>query len=105
MYGCEWDDETGATDGYDQHGYDGEDFISLDLKNLRWIAPVQQAFITKQKWDQNRAFNEQQRHYYTQTCIDWLKKYVDYGKSTLKRTGRVTLPCQQNNAKVLQYVS
>ncbi|XP_062342652.1 major histocompatibility complex class I-related gene protein-like [Osmerus eperlanus] len=86
MYGCEWDEETGATDGYHQDGYDGEDFISLDLKNLRWIAPVQQAFITKQKWDQDRAQLEYWKNYYTQICIDWLKKYVDYGKSTLKRT-------------------
>ncbi|XP_062342650.1 major histocompatibility complex class I-related gene protein-like isoform X2 [Osmerus eperlanus] len=86
MYGCEWDEETGATDGYDQDGYDGEDFISLDLKNLRYIAPVQQAVITKHKWDQNRAQLENRKHYLTQECIDWLKKYVDYGKSTLKRT-------------------
>ncbi|XP_062342646.1 major histocompatibility complex class I-related gene protein-like isoform X2 [Osmerus eperlanus] len=86
MLGCEWDEETGATDGYDQDGYDGEDFISLDLKNLRWIAPVQQAFITKQKWDYNKAQLEYLENYYTHICIDWLKKYVDYGKSTLKRT-------------------
>ena len=90
MYGCEWDEETGATDGYDQYGFDGEDFISFDLKNLRWIAPVQQAFSTKLNWDQNRALLEHRKNYLTQICIDWLKKYVDYGKSTLKRTGRVT---------------
>ncbi|XP_067112672.1 major histocompatibility complex class I-related gene protein-like [Osmerus mordax] len=86
MSGCEWDEETGATDGYHQYGYDGEDFISLDLKNLRYIAPVQQALITKLKWDQDRAWLEHNKNYYTQICIDWLKKYVDYGKSTLKRT-------------------
>ena len=55
MYGCEWDDEDDTTDGYNQFGYDGEDFIALDLKNLRWIAPTPQAFITKLRWDQNRA--------------------------------------------------
>nr|QGX75051.1 MHC class I alpha antigen [Plecoglossus altivelis] len=86
MYGCEWDEETGATDGYDQYGYDGEDFIALDLKHLSWIAPVQQAVITKHKWDQDRADLEFYKNYYTQECIDWLKKYVDYGKDTLKRT-------------------
>ncbi len=35
MYGCGWDDQTGASEGFDQHSYDGEDFISLDVKELR----------------------------------------------------------------------
>ncbi|XP_062342653.1 BOLA class I histocompatibility antigen, alpha chain BL3-7-like [Osmerus eperlanus] len=86
MLGCEWDEETGATDGYDQFGYDGEDYVSLDLKNMRWIAAAQKAVITKHKWDQDRAWLEAHKNYLTHICIDWLKKYVDYGKSTLKRT-------------------
>ncbi|KAK0155606.1 Major histocompatibility complex class I-related gene protein [Merluccius polli] len=88
MYGCEWDDEDDTTDGYNQHGYDGEDFIVLDLKNLRWIAPTPQAFITKLKWDQDRARLEYNKNYYNKECVDWLKKYLDYGKSTLQRTER-----------------
>ncbi|XP_030202560.1 major histocompatibility complex class I-related gene protein isoform X2 [Gadus morhua] len=88
MYGCEWDDEDGSTDGYDHFGYDGEDFIELDLKYMTWVAPVQEAVTTKRKWDQNRGYNEQQKHYYTKQCVDWLKKYLSYGKSTLQRTVR-----------------
>ncbi|XP_012986808.2 major histocompatibility complex class I-related gene protein [Esox lucius] len=86
MYGCEWDDETGVTDGFEQYGYDGEDFIVFDLKTLTWIAPTPQAFITKNKWDNDRGWIEQTKNYLTQTCIEWLKKYVDYGKSSLMRT-------------------
>ncbi|XP_041759084.2 class I histocompatibility antigen, F10 alpha chain-like [Coregonus clupeaformis] len=86
MYGCEWDDETGVTEGFDQFGYDGEDFIAFDLKTLTWIATMPQALVTKHKWDSDKAFNEQNKHYLMQTCIEWLKKYLDYGKSTLKRT-------------------
>ncbi|CDQ96788.1 unnamed protein product [Oncorhynchus mykiss] len=86
MYGCEWDDEAGVTEGFDQYGYDGEDFIAFDLKTTKWIAPTPQAVITKHKWDSNTARNEQNKNYYTQICIEWLKKYVDYGKSTLMRT-------------------
>ncbi|KAK0155645.1 Major histocompatibility complex class I-related gene protein [Merluccius polli] len=87
MSGCEWDDEDDTTDGYEQYGYDGEDFIVLDLKNLRWIAPTPQAFISKLKWDQNRAQLEYLKNYINKECVTWLKKYLDYGKSTLQRTG------------------
>uniref|UniRef100_A0A674BU22 BOLA class I histocompatibility antigen, alpha chain BL3-7-like n=1 Tax=Salmo trutta TaxID=8032 RepID=A0A674BU22_SALTR len=86
MYGCEWDDEAGVTEGFDQYGYDGEDFLAFDLKTKTWIAPKPQAVITKLKWDSNMAWKEQKKNYLTQECIEWLKKYVDYGKSTLMRT-------------------
>ncbi|KAM3858507.1 class I histocompatibility antigen, F10 alpha chain-like [Diretmus argenteus] len=88
MVGCEWDDETGTVDGYYQYGYDGEDFIAFDLKTLTWTAPTPQAVITKHKWDGERVSNELKKNYLTTVCIDWLKKYLDYGKSTLQRTER-----------------
>lgn len=91
MYGCEWDDVTGDTKGFRQDGFDGEDFISLDLENMRMIAPVSQALPTKLKWDKDTAFLEQSKHYYTQICIEWLKKYIQYGSSTLGRKGEVEL--------------
>ncbi|KAM4633666.1 major histocompatibility complex class I-related gene protein-like isoform 1-T2 [Polymixia lowei] len=97
MYGCEWDDETGDTDGYDQHGYDGEDFISLDLKTLTWIAPTPQAFITKQKWDTTGAELAYWKNYLNTECVDWLKKYVDYGKSVLQRTVRPSVSLLQKS--------
>uniref|UniRef100_A0A667Y3D5 Ig-like domain-containing protein n=1 Tax=Myripristis murdjan TaxID=586833 RepID=A0A667Y3D5_9TELE len=86
MYGCEWDDETGDTKGFEQYGYDGEDFIVFDLKTKTWIAPTPQAVITKYKWDRDADQNEYYFNYFTKGCIDWLKKYVGYGRSTLLRT-------------------
>uniref|UniRef100_A0A3Q1GX39 MHC class I-like antigen recognition-like domain-containing protein n=1 Tax=Acanthochromis polyacanthus TaxID=80966 RepID=A0A3Q1GX39_9TELE len=68
MYGCEWDDEMNEVNGYRQYGYDGEDFISLDLKTETWIAPNQQAFITKQKWENNKARTAYLKNYHTQIC-------------------------------------
>ncbi|CAL8239219.1 unnamed protein product, partial [Gadus morhua 'NCC'] len=88
MFGCEWDDEDGTTDGYEQYGYDGEDFIALDLKTLTWVAPVPQALPTKQRWDQDKARNEHKKNYYTKECVDLLKKHLAYGKSILQRTER-----------------
>ncbi|XP_027892735.1 putative HLA class I histocompatibility antigen, alpha chain H isoform X3 [Xiphophorus couchianus] len=88
MYGCEWDDETGEVKGYDQFGYDGEDLIMLDPQTQVWIAPKPEAVITKHKWDNNRYDLEDEKFYLTQTCVEWLKKYVNYGRSSLMKTVR-----------------
>ena len=96
MIGCEWDDETDEVKGYEQHGYDGEDFLSFDLKTETWVAPKQQAVITKHKWDHNKALIAQYKHFLTQECPEELKKFVNYGRSSLLRTGSITLPEQSS---------
>ncbi|XP_068431884.1 major histocompatibility complex class I-related gene protein-like [Clinocottus analis] len=87
MVGCEWDDETNeVVGGFYQFGFDGEDFISFDMKTGTWIAPKRQAFFTKHKLDHNKAWRAQTTHYLTQICPEWLKKYVKYRSSSLMRT-------------------
>ncbi|KAM9738306.1 class I histocompatibility antigen, F10 alpha chain-like isoform 1-T1 [Menidia menidia] len=95
MYGCEWDEDTGKVRGYDQYSYDGEDFFALDLKHEEWIAPKPEAFTTKQKLEHNRAFIEQEKNYYNQICPEWLKKFVNYGSSVLRRTERPSVSLLQ----------
>ncbi|XP_053509838.1 BOLA class I histocompatibility antigen, alpha chain BL3-7-like isoform X2 [Ictalurus furcatus] len=84
MYGCERDDD-GTTRGYFQYGYDGEDFISLDLKTLTWIAPTPQALITKNQWDNAPILNECVKNYLETECIEWLNRHLSYGRETLER--------------------
>ncbi|XP_062414312.1 H-2 class I histocompatibility antigen, Q9 alpha chain-like isoform X1 [Pungitius pungitius] len=88
MVGCEWDDDTNKVKGYNQHGYDGEDFISFDLETEQWVAPKQQHVITKQKLDHNRADIAYWKNYLTHLCPESLKKFVNYGRSSLMRTER-----------------
>uniref|UniRef100_I3JNX5 Ig-like domain-containing protein n=1 Tax=Oreochromis niloticus TaxID=8128 RepID=I3JNX5_ORENI len=61
-------------------------FIIFDLNTETWIAPKEQAVITKHKWDHDADWNTQTKHYLTQDCIEWLQKYVYYGRHSLKRT-------------------
>ncbi|XP_072769680.1 class I histocompatibility antigen, F10 alpha chain-like [Nerophis lumbriciformis] len=86
MSGCEWNDETDEVKGWHQEGYDGEDFISLDMKTWTYTAAKPQAFPDKLKWDQNIFILDDQKYYYTEECPSYLKKYVKNGKKVLMRT-------------------
>uniref|UniRef100_A0A8C1DZT0 Ig-like domain-containing protein n=1 Tax=Cyprinus carpio carpio TaxID=630221 RepID=A0A8C1DZT0_CYPCA len=86
MYGCKWDDQTGETNGFLQEGYDGEDFLSVNLEESRWISPMQQGALTVQKLNKDTANIEYQKQYFSDICIEWLQKYVQYGKSSLQKT-------------------
>ncbi|KAG9333707.1 hypothetical protein JZ751_010697, partial [Albula glossodonta] len=58
-----WDTETRRLGGEQQH-------FSAMIKN---------------KWDNNPTQIESEKLRLTQECIDWLKKYVSYGRNTLER--------------------
>uniref|UniRef100_A0A3Q1GHH9 MHC class I-like antigen recognition-like domain-containing protein n=1 Tax=Acanthochromis polyacanthus TaxID=80966 RepID=A0A3Q1GHH9_9TELE len=92
MHGCEWDDETGEVRGFNQYGYDGEDFMSLDLQTLTWTASKPEAFITKLRWDADKARLEDNKYNLLHVFPDLLKKYVQSTRSSLHRTGRITQP-------------
>ncbi|XP_051810995.1 major histocompatibility complex class I-related gene protein-like isoform X2 [Acanthochromis polyacanthus] len=86
MHGCEWDDETGEVRGFNQYGYDGEDFMSLDLQTLTWTASKPEAFITKLRWDADKARLEDNKYNLLHVFPDLLKKYVQSTRSSLHRT-------------------
>ncbi|KAJ8000115.1 hypothetical protein DPEC_G00201500 [Dallia pectoralis] len=86
ILGCGLDDQTGVTGVFFQLGYDGEDFLLLNQTTWAWIALKPQAVSTKLKWDTDEVDNEFWKYYLTQECINFLKKFLDYGRSSLMRT-------------------
>uniref|UniRef100_A0A3P9DC63 Major histocompatibility complex class I-related gene protein n=1 Tax=Maylandia zebra TaxID=106582 RepID=A0A3P9DC63_9CICH len=86
MSGCEWDDETGEINGYDQYGYGGVDFLAFDSQTLTWIAPKPQAVITKMRWDSHKPGLESTKNFIAHQCPEFLKEYLQYGRSFLQTT-------------------
>uniref|UniRef100_I3JBX7 Ig-like domain-containing protein n=1 Tax=Oreochromis niloticus TaxID=8128 RepID=I3JBX7_ORENI len=75
--------------GMDMYSYDGDDFLSFDGKNEVWVAPTPQALSTKRKWDNQTVLKEYTKGYLENECIDWLSKFVNYGKEKLKSVPEV----------------
>ncbi|KAF3833431.1 hypothetical protein F7725_024635 [Dissostichus mawsoni] len=44
------------------------------------------AVFTKQRWDKDKPLMAYNKYYYTQYCPEYLKKYVNLGRSSLMRT-------------------
>ncbi|XP_068505191.1 H-2 class I histocompatibility antigen, K-Q alpha chain-like isoform X3 [Syngnathus scovelli] len=86
MYVCEWDDETGEVDAWEQYCYDGEYFLSFEGKTMKWIAANLQAFSTKIKWDQIDGLNKTKKNVPTEECPYYLKTHVRNGMDFLTRT-------------------
>ncbi|XP_059571281.1 major histocompatibility complex class I-related gene protein isoform X2 [Alligator mississippiensis] len=106
MYGCELGEDD-STRGYMQFGYDGGDFISYDLSMRTWVAVVPQAQITQYTLNEDNAALQLTRAYLKETCIKWLKMYLEHGKAALQskppmaqvndrssRDGLATLSCR-----------
>ncbi|XP_060763955.1 class I histocompatibility antigen, Gogo-B*0101 alpha chain-like isoform X2 [Neoarius graeffei] len=83
-YSCELDDD-GTTRGYDLYSYDGEDFMSLDLKTGTWTEAKLQAGIFIKEWDPTEVETKYWKSYLENDCIEWLKKFVSYSRETLER--------------------
>ncbi|XP_059571272.1 H-2 class I histocompatibility antigen, Q9 alpha chain [Alligator mississippiensis] len=106
MYGCELGEDNSIR-GYMQYAYDGGDFISYDLSRQNWVAVPAQAQVTQHRWNADSADLQQLRDYYEGICIQWLQKYLQYGKEALQskppvaqvsdrssRDGLATLSCR-----------
>ncbi|XP_036436914.1 class I histocompatibility antigen, F10 alpha chain-like isoform X2 [Colossoma macropomum] len=87
-HGCEIDEAEGNVKflkGIDEYSYDGKEFLSFDDENMRWIAPVPEAEPTKRKWDEVSILNQYTKGYLEKECVDWLTKFMEYGKEALRK--------------------
>ncbi|XP_032061090.1 class I histocompatibility antigen, F10 alpha chain-like isoform X2 [Aythya fuligula] len=87
VYGCDLL-EDGSIRGFDQYGYEGREFIAFDKDTETYTAADARAQITKRKWEEDGTVAEQMKHYLENTCIEWLRKHVSYGKDVLERRER-----------------
>nr|XP_038043787.1 class I histocompatibility antigen, F10 alpha chain isoform X7 [Anas platyrhynchos] len=87
MYGCDLL-EDGSIRGFHQIGYEGNDFLAFDKDTLTYTAADAAALITKRKWEQEGTDAERNKYYLENTCIEWLRKYMSFGKDVLERRER-----------------
>nr|XP_023969958.1 major histocompatibility complex class I-related gene protein-like isoform X3 [Chrysemys picta bellii] len=81
--GCEIR-EDGSIGGSRQLAYDGDDFISFDMNTYTWVAAVKEAEITQRRWNEDTADLQYRKQYTEKGCIEWLRKYQQYGKEALQ---------------------
>lgn len=86
MCGCDiFEDNT--TRGYRQYAYNGRDFIAFDKDTKTFTAAVPEAVPTKRKWEGEGSVAERFKYYLEETCVQWLRRYVEHGKAELGRRG------------------
>uniref|UniRef100_A0A8C5MQG3 Ig-like domain-containing protein n=1 Tax=Leptobrachium leishanense TaxID=445787 RepID=A0A8C5MQG3_9ANUR len=97
MYGCELRDD-GSIRTYDQDGYDGKDFTALDTERGFYYPLTDQAQASVQKWNSPEARVGERKKIFLETeCIDWLRKYLEYGKEELQRRVRPEVKVSDQN--------
>ncbi|XP_072331376.1 major histocompatibility complex class I-related gene protein-like isoform X2 [Scyliorhinus torazame] len=83
MIGCDLRDD-GTTTGFNQKGWDGNDFINFDKRNNVWVTPVHWGESIKNGWNRDMADNQAWKDYLEVECIEWLRKYLEYGQRELR---------------------
>uniref|UniRef100_A0A3B3C663 Ig-like domain-containing protein n=1 Tax=Oryzias melastigma TaxID=30732 RepID=A0A3B3C663_ORYME len=88
MIGCEWDDESDEVKGFNQFGYNGEDFLVLDVQTETWITSKAQAVVIKHLWDADKARLEYFKSRQNFVCQNVLPDLVSYMRRFLQDAER-----------------
>uniref|UniRef100_A0A8C5MKH3 Ig-like domain-containing protein n=1 Tax=Leptobrachium leishanense TaxID=445787 RepID=A0A8C5MKH3_9ANUR len=88
MYGCELRDD-GSTRVYYQVGFEGTDFFILDSDQWILIPLTGQAHITTERLNgPDERLAERNKYFLENTCVSWLRKYLENAKEELERRVR-----------------
>nr|BAG69355.1 MHC class I alpha chain 1 [Gallus gallus] len=79
--------EDGTIRGYFQSAYDGRDYFAFDKGTMTFTAAVPEAVPTKRKWEEG-GYAERKKQYLEETCVEGLRRYVEYRKAELGRRER-----------------
>ncbi|XP_041665047.1 major histocompatibility complex class I-related gene protein-like [Cheilinus undulatus] len=83
--GCEWDEETGGNANLAKTGYNGEDFLTLDLQTQTWTALKPEALPLKLRGEADKAALYFMNQIYNHDCPTGLKETVTSGGKFLQR--------------------
>ncbi|NXD04851.1 HA1F protein, partial [Certhia familiaris] len=84
LFGCELLSD-GSIRGSERYGYDGRDFISLELGSGKFVPADSGAEVTRRRWERDGIEAERWTNYLMHVCPEWLRKYVGYGQRELER--------------------
>nr|AJZ74015.1 MHC class I antigen [Cercocebus atys] len=84
VFGCDLGPDGRLLRGYNQHAYDGKDYIALNEDLRSWTAADTAAQNTQRKWE---ACGEAEEWsvYLEGECLEWLRRHLENGKETLQR--------------------
>ncbi|XP_078073715.1 class I histocompatibility antigen, F10 alpha chain-like [Mustelus asterias] len=82
MFGCNLRDD-GTTSGFTQFGWNGQDLLSFDKDHMVWVTAVPWGESIKNNFDRDAAYNEQWKQLLEVDCIEWLRKFLEFGQSEL----------------------
>ncbi|XP_069799056.1 class I histocompatibility antigen, Non-RT1.A alpha-1 chain-like [Dendropsophus ebraccatus] len=83
--GCELRGD-GSTIGYQRFGYDGRDYMYLDVMTATYIPTMAEAQITTQRWNRlNGGWGKMSKNFLENKCVKKLKRFLGYGREDLER--------------------
>ncbi|NXS89292.1 HA19 protein, partial [Erpornis zantholeuca] len=83
-YGCDLLSD-GSIHGFRREGYDGQDLFSFRLGSRSFVPADSAAQVTTRRWNSDGVMVEGWTNYLEHICLEWLQKYVGYGREALER--------------------